>query len=146
MEILIRNQQRKIRISMDYIRELAGKIMLNLGLDTSELSLLLVNNPRIRALNREYRGINEPTDVLAFPMQEGEFKGLNQALLGDLVISLERALRQAKEGGHPLERELAILIIHGLLHLMGYDHERGGHEEKRMKKKERELLKKVDLE
>jgi len=131
---------------MVYIKELAGKIMLDLGLDGSELSLLLVSNPRIRALNREYRGINEATDVLAFPMQEGKFKGLNKAMLGDLVISLERALRQANEGGHPLERELAILLIHGLLHLMGYDHERGGHEEKRMKKKERELLKKVDLE
>ncbi len=130
---------------MDYIRDLAGKIMLNLGLDSSELSLLLVNNQRIRVLNREYRGINEPTDVLAFPMQEREFKGLNKAMLGDLVISLERALMQANEGGHPLERELAILLIHGLLHLMGYDHEKGGHEEKRMKKKEQELLRKVNL-
>lgn len=99
----------------------------------------------MRVLNRQYRGFDVPTDVLAFPMQEGEPKGLNSKLLGDIVISLEMAERQADEVGHSLNKELAILMIHGLLHLIGFDHERGGPEEKRMKKKEGQILSGLEI-
>lgn len=77
-------------------------------------------------------------------MQEFDLKLLNSGLLGDLAISLEMAERQAKEEGHLLERELAILMVHGILHLIGFDHERGGPEEERMGKKEKEILQEIE--
>ena len=89
-----------------------------------ELSVLLCDNKRIHELNREYRHIDRPTDVLSFALNEGdEVNGEAESqLLGDLVISLERTAEQAKEYGHPFERELAYLTVHGCLHILGYDH------------------------
>nr|WP_239447818.1 rRNA maturation RNase YbeY [Veillonella magna] len=89
-----------------------------------EMSVLLCDNKRIHELNREYRHIDRPTDVLSFALNEGdEVNGEAESqLLGDLVISLERTAEQAKEYGHPFERELAYLTVHGCLHILGYDH------------------------
>lgn len=89
-----------------------------------EMSVLLCDNKRIHELNREYRHIDRPTDVLSFALNEGdEVNGeVESQLLGDLVISLERTAEQAKEYGHPFERELAYLTVHGCLHILGYDH------------------------
>ncbi len=102
----------------------------------------MVTDNYIRELNRKYRGVEEATDVLAFPMQEGEFSGLHPQLLGDVVISVERAEEQAEEFKHRLEEELSLLTIHGILHLLGYDDStvRG---RKRMRDKENEILKEV---
>ena len=86
------------------------------------MSILLVNDKRIHELNRHYRNVESVTDVLAFSMQEGEFGYINPDLLGDVVISVEAAQRQAQEAGHPLGQEVAILLIHGLLHLVGFEH------------------------
>lgn len=78
-----------------------------------EVSVLLADDATLQALNRTYRGKDRPTDVLAFP-QDGR-------VLGDVVVSVERAARQARRAGHPLEREVALLVAHGTLHLLGYD-------------------------
>ena len=82
--------------------------------------MVLVDDAGIAALNRTYRGVNGPTDVLAFPMAEGPFTDLAPDCLGDVVISAETALRQARGGD--LRAECALLLVHGILHLLGYDH------------------------
>lgn len=93
----------------------------------TEVSVLLTNNEKIHSLNREYRGKDMPTDVLSFALSEGDeptiVNGPEQDLLGDIIISLEKAEEQAKDYGHSLEREVAFLTVHGILHLLGYDHE-----------------------
>ncbi len=92
--------------------------------EDSEVSVLLTDDPHMTQLNRKYREIDGPTDVLAFAMQEGEHNiDLNANVLGDVVISLETAERQAKEETHSLEEEVAFLTVHGVLHLLGYDHQ-----------------------
>lgn len=91
--------------------------------EESEVSVLLTDDPHMTQLNREYREIDAPTDVLAFAMREGEDNNvLNTNILGDVVISLETAERQAKEVAHSLEEEVTFLTVHGVLHLLGYDH------------------------
>ena len=97
--------------------------------ETCEVSVLLTDDADIRRLNRDYRGIDAPTDVLAFAMREGEDSDINPILLGDLVISLETAARQATTADGlsgtcgSLETEVAVLAVHGVLHLLGYDHQ-----------------------
>jgi len=94
-----------------------------------EVSIVLVDNKTIKQLNDKFRGISEATDVLAFPLG-GEFSS-TENLLGEIVISVERAKEAAKEGGHRLKEELALLVVHGILHLLGHADE---------KKKEREIM------
>ena len=93
----------------------------------SEVSVVLVDDRYIRQLNREYRDNDYATDVLSFALNEGDepqiIDGSPENLLGDIIISLETAVRQANEYGHSLEREVAFLTVHGMLHLLGYDHE-----------------------
>lgn len=92
-----------------------------------EVSVVFADDDYIQELNCQYRGKDTPTDVLSFALEEGEepdiYEGPPETLLGDIVISLETAIRQAESFGHSLERELAYLTVHGMLHLMGYDHE-----------------------
>ena len=104
-----------------------------------EISITFVSDKFIHRLNRQYRGIDSPTDVLAFSMQEGSFTEINSMLLGDVVISVDSAMRQAEEIDHPLNNELTILLIHGLLHLLGYDHMKQ-EEEILMKEKEEKIF------
>jgi probable rRNA maturation factor len=99
--------------------------------------VVLVDDAGIAALNRTYRGVSGPTDVLAFPMNEGPFKGLTPECLGDVAISAETALRQARHGD--LGAELALLLVHGILHLAGYDHGTL-RERQRMRRKQAALL------
>lgn len=97
----------------------------------------------MRILNSRYRGIDRTTDVLSFQQMEmPQLSTLNSQpfLLGDIVINLHKAKRQAEEYGHSLQQEMKKLLIHGLLHLIGFDHEKGGFDEKKMKRKERDLL------
>ncbi len=107
-----------------------------MGFDGRELSVLLTGNEEIRELNREYRGKDKPTDVLSFPMED-------EHLLGDIVISTEKAASQAVEFGVTVGEEMARLLVHGLLHLAGYDHVKGGRQAKKMKEKEEELMGKL---
>ncbi len=118
----------------------------NFATDT-DVSISLVDNDEIRDLNRTYRGVDSPTDVLSFPMLEGEdnIKILDMPLmLGDIVISLERAREQCKDYGHSFEREAGYLTAHGMLHLMGYDHQTE-EDKKIMRQKEECVLEKLKL-
>ncbi len=137
-QVLVRCQLRRARLRRIAFVRLAQRVIEAAGEPEAQLSLLLVGDRRMRRLNRLYRGRDYPTDVLAFPMREAG--GPASPLLGDVVISLPQAARQAKGAGHSLDRELATLLIHGTLHLFGYDHERGGREAERMRQKERTVM------
>jgi len=108
-----------------------------LGYETSELSIVIVDDEQIRRLNRQYFHRSRPTNVISFPQQS--FAGHPARVLGDVVISIETAQRQAQIRGVQLEEEIIILLIHGLLHLLGYDHEGSAEERKKMAAKEKEL-------
>ncbi|GJL56269.1 MAG: endoribonuclease YbeY [Nitrospirales bacterium] len=138
MSVLLRSRLRHTRINEHALRTLAQDVLAKAGVPDSELSLELVGNTRMQTLNRRYRHQNRPTDVLAFPLWEGP--GPRTALLGDVVISIPTAKRQAAAYGHSIDRELLQLLIHGILHLVGYDHERGALEARRMKRKEQTIL------
>jgi len=104
------------------VRARASRMLDALSLPNAELSILLCDDATIHALNRDYRKKDKPTDVLAFAMREGDYAELAGDMLGDVIVSLDTAARQAKEKKHPLDREITMLVAHGLLHLLGYDH------------------------
>ena len=107
-----------------------------------EISLSIVNNNEIQEINKQYRNIDAPTDVLSFPLltfEEGEQADVNEndeIMLGDIIISIEKAISQAEEYGHGLKRELAFLTAHSMLHLMGYDHMEDDEREEMFEKQE----------
>ena len=112
-----------------------------MGYPDAELSILILNNSGIQEVNREYLQRDRPTNVISFAMQEGEGAGLLPLVLGDVVISAERAAADAAEAEIPFEHELWFLLLHGVLHLLGYDHERGSTEEAElMEAKETEIF------
>ena len=117
------------------------------GEDQAEVSILLVDNATIKELIRRYRGLNRATDVLAFSQQEGEgvFQKINPGLLGDVVISINKALTQSRKYKQSFKKELYLYIIHGCLHLLGYD-DSGPLSRKRMEKRQKEILDKIELE
>ena len=119
---------------------MARKALTALGLADAELSILLVNDNLMQEMNRLYRNKDKTTDALAFSMRDGQYPDINPAILGDIVISLPTAGRQAKEKGHGIYDEIAVLLIHGMLHLAGYDHEKGKKEEARMRRMEKKIL------
>ena len=151
MKIWFKDQYRKIRIRSRGLIRLVGRVLAEMGEDKAEVGLILTGDEEIRCLNRNYRGIDRATDVLAFAMQDEPLilqPSPDRAepyphLLGDVVISMEAAKRQARERGHSVEQEMAALIIHGLLHLLGYNHERSLTRARTMKRREKELLKLV---
>ena len=114
--------------------------MAELALLDAELSILFVDDAKIRKLNQRYLGKDRPTNVLAFPMQGGEFSGLHNHLLGDLVISVETAERQSSRFGLSREGMITLLMIHGVLHLIGYEHEGSKRRAQEMVKKQKDLL------
>lgn len=111
---------------------------------TAEISVIFVDNEQIAKLNGQYRDKPQPTDVLSFPMGENGVYDTNpetgNAVLGDIVISMERAMEQAELYGHSLQREVAFLTVHSMFHLLGYDHEAGGLEAVHMREKEEATL------
>ncbi|CFY00791.1 Endoribonuclease YbeY [Syntrophomonas zehnderi OL-4] len=155
METMIINQQDKINYNREMqqviLRVVKSFTKLSSIPPNTELSILLVDNNYIKELNFIYRQLNEPTDVLSFAMNElseGEPNiAFNDELnvLGDIVISLEKADEQRKEYGHSFERELGFLVAHGMLHLLGYDHE-NEEEEKVMRQLEKKILQAAKLE
>lgn len=128
MTVVITNEQDKIEIPADWeakINQVAEICLREEGIPAeAEVDLLFVDNEAIREMNAEYRNIDRATDVLSFPMYEAdeEIDDEEEILFGDIVISLERAEEQRQEYGHSLEREVMYLLVHGLLHLSGYDH------------------------
>ena len=110
-----------------------------MGADDAAVAIVLVNDARIKGLNRAFRKQDRPTDVLAFSAREGPFGDLDSGVLGDVVISTETALRQAEELGHGMDEEILRLLIHGILHLLGYDHERSPRQARRMQSLERDV-------
>ena len=122
----------------------------NFGRDTM-ISVTLTDNEGIRQKNREFRGIDAPTDVLSFPiydMKNGDLPlpGEKNCELGDIVLSLERADEQARTYGHGLDREISFLTVHSVLHLLGYDHEASREEELNMRTVQRAIMKELGLE
>lgn len=154
LELVWENEQNKIEIT----DELFNKIKLSIEkaleyedfTNDCEISLTFVDNEEIRNLNLDARGKDSATDVLSFPMLETEDDGTliiydedivdGRVLLGDIVISAERAYEQAEEYGHSLVREMCFLAVHSVLHLLGYDHERSEAEEKIQFEKQEEIL------
>ena len=118
--------------------------------DSAEVSVSFVNNEQIRQLNNEFRQKDTATDVLSFPLgQDGVYdRNLETGALqlGDIVISIEKAVEQARIYGHSLQREIGFLTVHSMLHLLGYDHESGGLEMVRMREKEERVLSSLGLQ
>jgi probable rRNA maturation factor len=140
MGVLIQNQQRIQRIDLREIRRRAQTILKILGITEKELSILLADDPTIAELNHRYLQRAKPTNVIAFPMQEGPCSKINPHILGDVVISVETAKRQARQAGLPTFAVLERLLVHGVLHLVGYDHEATTREARQMERKEQEIL------
>jgi probable rRNA maturation factor len=127
----------------DPVLAAARQALAALSLGQVELSILLCDDDVIAPLNQDWRGVDGPTDVLSFAMDEGEALALPPGIprpLGDLVISAQTAARQAAELGHPLDQELRVLVVHGLLHLLGFDHEASEEDAAVMRVEEARLL------
>ncbi len=112
--------------------------------DNYEVDVSIVNDETIKEMNREFRNIDSATDVLSFPLGENGVYDINPEtdlkMLGDIVISVDHAIHQADLYGHGIEREIAFLTVHSMLHLLGYDHVNGGLEQTRMREKEETVL------
>ena len=143
LKILIDNQQKK-KLSTATIRQKTKQILNALGCNAHEISLVITDNTQIQQLNKTYRGIDKPTNVLAFPMQEGEFTNITPGLLGDVVISCETAQKEADEANTTLLERISQLLIHGILHLVGFDHETSSSDARIMETKALELLRKLE--
>lgn len=154
MEVYIDDRQESV-----YITEELKKLLIDVvesaakseGFEDVEVSISIVDDEEIRKLNKEYRGIDRATDVLSFPMMdfEGDDAIIQEAtdivMLGDIVISAERAKAQAADYGHSFEREMAFLTVHGMFHLMGYDHEKP-EDASIMRAKEEKILSGLGIE
>jgi len=126
MKVLIQDRQNLVRLDQKIIRRLARTILGELNQLDKEIGIVFVDDQQIRELNQRYLKRDRPTNVISFPMAQGEFPEINPQLLGDVVISVETAVREAEESGLSFEEEVAFLLIHGILHLTGYDHTGGG--------------------
>ena len=132
--------QDQIGINRRRIKKVAAEILNDLGFTNTELSILIVDDEEMTRLNMQYRQVNASTDVLAFPMLEGECGDIFPELLGDLVISAPTAQGMSRYHHCTLTMVMDLLLVHGILHLLGYDHERGEDEACRMEEKSLELL------
>ncbi|MBU1912201.1 MAG: rRNA maturation RNase YbeY [Candidatus Omnitrophica bacterium] len=137
MKLDIQNLQSIAKIDKDKIKNCADRVLNAMGENEAELSLVLVNDMYIRNLNWKYRRKDSATDVLAFPMRDS--RGLSGVILGDVVISVETAAKEAKKRKKDLQDELDLYFVHGILHLLGYDDEKP-RARKKMKDKEKELM------
>ncbi|MBQ4095896.1 MAG: rRNA maturation RNase YbeY [Oscillospiraceae bacterium] len=148
IKVLISNNQDKIKVPVGIrllIRRCCHAVLSYEKFEgDAEVSVSFVDNNGIHELNLEYRNVDRPTDVLSFPLGDDGVYDVNQEtgayLLGDIVISLETALKQAEIYGHSLEREIGFLTVHSMLHLLGYDHETSKLDERIMREKEEAIL------
>ncbi len=155
--LLIENEQNSLELTdelIDAVELVCAKSLETEGfLEEAQISITFVDNEEIRSINKEHRDIDAVTDVLSFPMLEFDENGEasaefdfdeNQVMLGDIVISLERAKEQAENYGHSLKREVAFLTAHSMLHLLGYDH-MNEEEEKIMFSKQENILEELGI-
>jgi probable rRNA maturation factor len=141
MPISITNRQKNRKIDLSRVRRSLARLLKKLNCEDAEISLLLVDDEQIRKVNRKYLKRDCPTNVISFAMAEGEFGHINPHTLGDIIISAETAFRDAADGKIDFMDEIEFLLIHGLLHLLGYNHEETSKEEtEKMKARERELF------
>lgn len=148
VKVIITDEQKKIKLPTGtrlLIRKACIATLKMEGFpDSAEVNVTLVNDDMIKEMNRKYRNIDSSTDVLSFPLGEnGEYDTNPETgakMLGDIVISVEHALSQANLYGHGIEREVAFLTVHSMLHLLGYDHEKSGLERTIMREKEEQVL------
>ena len=136
MAIEVVSKQRLVSINRDSIGDLTHRTLATVGRAAYSLTVAFVRDRRIRELNRNFRGKDLVTDVLSFPAGDS----FGEDYLGDIVISTDAAARQAKDAGHSFDREVSELVIHGVLHLVGYDHETDGGEMNRLELKLRRKL------
>ena len=141
MPVHMQSQVRRVTFNQACLVRLARAILSDVGEASAELGILFVGDQRMRVLNRRYRGKDRTTDVLAFPMRGVPHSSSH--LLGDVVIAVPTAARQAKQGQRSLDEELTVLLVHGILHLCGYDHERSETEARRMYRRERMILRSI---
>lgn len=153
IKVMIRNNQKKVKLPVGLrllVRKCCQAVLVSENFDRSaEVSVSFVDNNEIRRLNKLYRDKDKPTDVLSFPLGENGVYDVNNetgaVLLGDVVISIETAIKQAKMYNHPLEREVGFLTVHSMLHLLGYDHETSPLEAERMHEKEEMVLERLGV-
>jgi len=153
IKVIISNNQKDIKIPTGVrmlVRRCCTAVLVNEAFTGSaEISVSFVNDERMRELNLKHRNIDETTDVLSFPLgMDGVYDINNDTgaqMLGDIVISVPRAVEQAGRFGHSLQREIGYLTVHSMLHLLGYDHEPGGLELVRMREKEEAVLTQLGL-
>jgi len=145
MGILIDDRQKEYKIMKAKLRKSAQAILNALGSPEGELSILVVDDSEIKTLNKNYLNRSGPTNVIAFPMKEGDFSDINPQLLGDVVISTETAGREALQSGISTEERFTQLLVHGILHLFGFDHEKSEQDARKMDKKSNELLRLIEL-
>ena len=141
MPVVVGMRLRSWQLRLARLKRIATHVLQAVGEAEALLSLEIVGDGRMRRLNRSFRHRDKTTDVLAFATREGP--GPSSLLLGDIVISLPQAIRQAREHKQDVDHELVMLLIHGVLHLCGYDHERGPGEARRMARRERALLHRI---
>ncbi len=150
LKIYFSNAQKAVKITAEIKKLLRKAIVTALEYEKfpsdAEVSVSFVTNDEIHELNRAYRGVDRPTDVLSFPMLDGDADegdidiDSDSVVLGDIIISAEKAVEQAAAYGHSVERELSFLAVHSTLHLLGYDHERSEEEEKDMFERQEKIL------
>lgn len=141
MSISIQNRQKLLTVDVGRVRRSLKRLLKELGFKDSEVSLLLVDDDQIREINKNYLQRDRPTNVISFAMTEGAFGDVHPEILGDIILSVETAARDAMACGIDFMDEVEFLLIHGLLHLLGYNHENvESKEAEKMKKLERELF------
>ena len=145
MKLQIENSQNKIKIDKRKIRNTVLKVLKTLDCPDKEISLSFVDDEYIKQLNKQYLGKDQATNVLSFSLQEGEYGDINPQILGDIIVSVETAQRDALYGKLNIAREIDFLLIHGILHLLGYNHENTTKKESnKMQQKEKELFNKIN--
>lgn len=153
LKVLISNRQKEVKIPSGIrllIRRCCHAVLAFENFQGSaEVSVSFISNDEIRALNQQYREKDAPTDVLSFPLGENGSWDKNEDtgayMLGDIVISAEKAFEQAQLYGHTIQREIGFLTVHSMFHLLGYDHEAGGLPARQMRKKEEAVLQELGL-
>lgn len=143
-EINVENLTR-VEVDLNLIKKVALKTLQYENANNAEASIIITDNQEIRKINKEYRNIDKETDVISFALEDDEtFINIPVRILGDIYISIDKAKLQAEEYGHSLKRELAFLTVHGMLHLLGFDH-MNKEDEKVMFKKQDEILNELEI-